>query len=109
MLVEDQRVADDLRLRAFRAVWWYERVGSGPGCRETQIRTRAIAGAWKLRPSQFAISKESDPGGAPPPDTGSSHCRVPPGQPAIAAAPDGGGWLAAWERPPYVLGLRLGP
>jgi hypothetical protein len=102
------RIAYSRASDRYRLVWWYEEIPSGPVCRDTQIRTGAISGAWKRLPPQNAISKDSDPGGPPQPNAGGAQCRVPPEQPAVAPAGDGG-WLAAWTREPYVLGLRLGP
>jgi hypothetical protein len=102
------RIAYNRASDSFRVIWWYEEIPSGPVCRHTKIRTRSVTGAWKARPPQSPISSEGDPAGPAHPNAAGSQCRVPPDMPAIAPAGDGG-WLAAWTRHPYVLGLRLGP
>jgi hypothetical protein len=76
---------------------------SAPLCTHQQIDGAPVAaGSWKAG-AERQVSTGGPRGTRGGTSPGGEECYAQDDEPALAARPDGSGWLAAWTRHPYVL------
>jgi hypothetical protein len=90
---------------AFTIVWEYSEGASGPACVINVIYARRLSRDWRrVNPVEDPLSTESDPGDVRS-NAGGSLCHSLASNPVVVGKRGRRGFVAAWDRTPYVLGV----